>query len=130
MTTQDALQEAAQSALSAAATNAASTGVRTSEFWVYVGAAALGTLATLLIPGVGGLVLAGILSVGAATYGHSRGNVKAAALAGASAGLAAAASSSNTSVAMAAKAGSTLLAVAAPQASTLTAAQIAGVEPK
>jgi hypothetical protein len=109
-TPQVALEQAAQSALSAAATNAASTGVKTSEFWVYVLAAAGGTLATLLIPGVGGLALAGILSVGAATYGHSRGNVKAAALAGAAAGLSAAASSTNTTVAMAAKTGVALIA--------------------
>ena len=106
----EALVDAAQSALQSAATNAASTGVRTSEFWVYVLAAGASTLATLLIPGIGGLVLAGILGAGAAAYGHSRGNVKAAALAGASAGLAAAASSSNTTLAMAAKTGSVLLA--------------------
>lgn len=108
--TQTALADAAQAALSAAATNAASTGVKTSEFWVYVLAAAGGTLATLLIPGVGGLALAGALTLGASTYAHSRGNVKAAALAGASAGLAAAASSANTTVMMAAKAGEAILA--------------------
>lgn len=105
-----ALESAAQSAINAAAQNAASTGVKTSEFWVYVLAAAASTLATILIPGVGGAVLAGILGAGAAVYGHSRGNVKAAALAGASAGLAAAASSTNTTLAMAAKAGQTIIA--------------------
>lgn len=109
-TTQQAIQDAAQAALSSAATNAASTGVRTSEFWVYVLAAAGGTLATVLIPGVGGLALAGALTLGASTYAHSRGSVKAAALAGASAGLAAAASSANTTVAMAAKAGEAIVA--------------------
>ena len=106
----NSINSVAQSALDAAATNAASTGVNTSEFWVYVLAAIGGTLATILLPGVGGLALAGILSVGAATYGHSRGNVKAAALAAASAGLAAAAASSNTTVAMAAKAGEAVIA--------------------
>jgi hypothetical protein len=108
--TQAALAEAAQAALSSAATNAASTGVKTSEFWVAVLAAGGGTLATLLIPGVGGLVLAGILGAAAAAYSHSRGNVKVAALAGASAGLAAAASSSNTTLAMAAKTGEAVVA--------------------
>ena len=48
-----ALESAAQSAINAAAQNAASTGVKTSEFWVYVLAAAASTLATILIPGVG-----------------------------------------------------------------------------
>ena len=105
-----ALESAAQSAINAAATNAASTGVNTSEFWVYVLAAAASTLATILIPGVGGPVLAGILGAGAAVYGHSRGNVKMSAIAAASAGLAAAASSTNTTVMAAAKAGDAILA--------------------
>lgn len=105
------LADAAQAALAVAATNASSTGFKTSEFWVSVLAAGGGTLATLLIPGVGGLILAGILAAGAGAYSHSRGNVKAAALAGASAGLAAAASSTNTTVSMAAKAGEAIIGV-------------------
>jgi hypothetical protein len=110
MVNTSAFNDAAQAALSAAAQNAASTGVKTSEFWVSVLAAGGAVLAGVLIPGVGGMIVAGVVTAGAAAYSHSRGNVKQSALAGAAAGLAAAASSTNTTLAMAGKAGEAVIA--------------------
>jgi hypothetical protein len=76
----------------AAAQNAAKTGVKTSEFWVSVGAAAAGVLCALLVPTPFGMIAAAGVGAAAAVYSTSRGNVKAAAL-GAVGAAAAAASS-------------------------------------
>lgn len=100
-----AFAEAAHAAVQAATENASKTGVKTSEFWVNVLAAAGAVLATALLPGIGGIAAAAALGVGAAAYSTSRGNVKAAALAAGQAaaqaalqaGMAANASSAATS---------------------------------
>lgn len=103
------LADAAQAALQAAATNASSTGWKTSEFWVSVASAAAGTAAIAILGASTGGIVSGILGAVAIGYAHSRGNVKAAALAGASAGLAAAAASSNVTAQMAAKVGENII---------------------
>lgn len=103
------LTDAAQAALSAAAANASSPGWKTSEFWVSIGAAAAGSAAIAILGVSTGGIVSGIIGAVALGYAHSRGNVKAAALAGASAGLAAAAASSNVTAQMAAKVGQSVI---------------------
>jgi len=84
------VRDAAQAAAAAAA-NAAKKGLKSSEFWVSVGAGVLGTLAALLLPTPAGPIAALVLGGAAVGYSTSRGNVKAAALGAVNAGLDAAA---------------------------------------
>jgi hypothetical protein len=69
--------EAAQTAAHAAVAAAGKTGVKTSEFWVSIGAAIAGVVCVALIPTPFGAIAAGAIGYGAAKYAESRGNVKA-----------------------------------------------------
>lgn len=81
-----AAAEAAHQALSLAAINASKGGWKTSEFWVSIGAIALGTLtvglkAVAVIPGPWSIpAMIAAAAVASGTYALSRGKVKAAAL--------------------------------------------------
>lgn len=69
----------------AAAANASKPGLKTSEMWVGIGAAALAAVAGVFIPGLGAAAVPVALGLVSAGYAISRGNVKGAALAAATA---------------------------------------------
>lgn len=71
-------RDAAQAAAHAAVQAGGKSGVKTSEFWVSVGSAILGTVGLALIPTPFGAIAATALAIGAGAYATSRGNVKAA----------------------------------------------------
>jgi hypothetical protein len=69
-------RDAAQAAAHAAVQAGGRSGVKTSEFWVSIGSAILGTVCLALIPTPFGAIGATALAIGAGAYANSRGNVK------------------------------------------------------